>query len=161
MTTPDSCVFAFTPDVITAFTEGDCWELARQINMIAGHTIVTASSSTSDAWYHAANMLPDGRIVDIEGIWSEAVWLKKWQGEASYEMDGLFAATWTHKEFLHEIADCGFDPMFNEFEKAKDHAESVLANVENDAVITHLDGKRAKKVPARNAVANRRICITA
>lgn len=97
--------FNYGPDEKQAFTEGDCWELARLVALTSGHPIVTASSpSNHKNWYHAANRLPDGRILDIEGIWEESSWLEVWSLRMLLDEDNdAIAIDWDFTAFMIDI----------------------------------------------------------
>jgi len=66
-------------DVIHAFTAGDCGYLALALNQLTGWSVVTITPvEDENYWPHAAVQMPDGNIIDIEGIWTpdhfEAWW---------------------------------------------------------------------------------------
>jgi hypothetical protein len=70
--------FSFGDDAVEAFTTADCGYLAIAINAASGLPMVTISDDEPDSWYHAGVRLPDGRILDIEGIWDPQDWMAHW-----------------------------------------------------------------------------------
>lgn len=126
--------FQLPADVQEAFTYGDCWHLAKTINRLTGYPVVTAQwqELQGSGWCHAANRLPDGRILDIEGVWLEEEWLWKWQAKnpaTDMELEQLvmFAQEWTKEGWAQEIAECGFDFYYPEISgDVKRHAKTIL-----------------------------------
>lgn len=136
MTIPvsENVIFQLPDNVQEAFTFGDCWHLAQTINRLSGYPVVTVQweEPHRSLWCHAANRLPDGRIVDIEGIWEEEEWLWKWQvhNELHVELDVLvmFAQEWTPESWAQEVAECDFDFYYPEIsENVEQYAKQVLA----------------------------------
>lgn len=80
--------FDFAADVIEAFTEGDCWALAEEVQALTGWDIVAIgmddephSKPVSERyWEHMANRRPDGLILDITGLHNDKHWLEGWDG---------------------------------------------------------------------------------
>lgn len=79
--------FNFAADVIEAFTEGDCWALAEEVQKITGWDIVAIGFNgdgkvfpTERYWEHMANRRPDGLILDITGLHAKKSWLEGWNG---------------------------------------------------------------------------------
>lgn len=79
--------FDFAEDVIEAFTEGDCWALAEEVQKLTGWDIVAIGfkgdgkvSPAERYWEHMANRRPDGLILDITGLHNEKRWLEGWNG---------------------------------------------------------------------------------
>lgn len=75
--------FGFDEEIITQYTEGDCWILANALNKLYGYDriLVGFGDGLDDikaTWIHAANYLPGGLIVDIEGVHNEDDFKKKW-----------------------------------------------------------------------------------
>lgn len=127
---PDIKQFDFTENEVEAFTEGDCWELARNISLLFGYPVVTSTSKSDGlAWYHAANRLPDGTIVDIEGIWSEYQWIANWgiRSDNDFQRGILVAKEWTYKEFLNEIKEEEFELQYYQSKSADEYARNVIA----------------------------------
>lgn len=66
-------------DLVETFTEGDCWVLALEIEKNYGFPIIVITDGfteddegqfeTDAGWTHALNLLPDGRFIDIKGIY--------------------------------------------------------------------------------------------
>lgn len=127
MFTPDIAKFDFSPEAVEAFTEGDCWLLAIKLNALTGLGIITASASDAcdDSWYHAANLLPDGTVIDIAGIWSAKEWLSHWGSSTFNGNESLCIQQWTPTEFDFEVKDCGFDPAFELSDQAPEFAQKV------------------------------------
>lgn len=75
--------FTTTTDFISLFTESDCWALALTLHDRTGMPIVLASDG-SDAeekdmgWTHVGILLPDGSVLDIEGIHDPDAWMDTW-----------------------------------------------------------------------------------
>lgn len=80
--------FTFPEHAVKAFTEGDCGYLAMVLSLITGFTAVTASIDDESSWTHAGVLTPDGRVLDIQGLWTVETWLDKWldglEGEEHY-----------------------------------------------------------------------------
>lgn len=125
--------FNYSDEEKQAFTEGDCWELARLIALTAGHPIVTASSSFSHRdWYHAANRLPDGRILDIEGIWEESYWLQIWSARFRLDEEGdwAIAIDWDLTSFMADIDAKNVGIWFPLGRRADEYAWELLMRTE-------------------------------
>lgn len=68
------------------YTTGDCWRLALALREHHGLPIAffalpdkTGGQLTEDTlWCHAFNVLPDGRVLDITGVWSQEELLRAW-----------------------------------------------------------------------------------
>ena len=83
--------FGFTADELAAFSTGDCGYLALALHEETGWDVVTISpveAAETDFWYHAGAVMPDGRILDIKGAWSEDEFYDLWDSE-TYEV-GIF-----------------------------------------------------------------------
>lgn len=129
MGNPD-IAFSYNAGEVKAFTDGDCWELARQIHLASGYTIVTvgAHEDASD-WYHAGNRLPDGRIVDIEGIWQEPEWIAYWT-ESMFLSEFLVCNEWELEPFLADLVVSGIPtPWFKESERSDVYAHEIIQHV--------------------------------
>lgn len=119
----ESLRFNFPIEAQRAFTHGDCWHLAETIHSMTGYPIVTAQweetlntyftrtdkweKVQNTYWSHVANRLPDGRIADIEGIWTEEEWLQHWDGKSdAFLIDNdehiMFVKEWKKAEWLEE-----------------------------------------------------------
>jgi hypothetical protein len=77
--------FHFRQTVITAFTDGDCWRLAQYLSDRTGWDMVALGIKLDRRepegqryWEHMAVRRPDGRIVDVLGIHTEAEFLELW-----------------------------------------------------------------------------------
>lgn len=129
MGTPD-IAFGYASNEVKAFTDGDCWELARQIHLVSGYTLVTlGSEEEASDWYHAAVRLPDGRIVDIEGVWEEMAWLASW-GERMYH-NSLVCNEWELTALLADLRASEItEPWFPESAHSEVYAQEILAKVE-------------------------------
>lgn len=98
--TGDVVASPFNPDEKFYFTNGDCWELARSIAELYGYPVITATSLEDDRyWWHAANLLPNGTILDIDGIWSAERWIHAWNdrihaGEPKIKIKQYFYSEW-------------------------------------------------------------------
>lgn len=75
--------------LVEAYTSGDCWMLAHQIHDITGWDVValgepddTQNNPAKLDWYHMANLLPDGRVLDINGIHNQHDVMREWIGES-------------------------------------------------------------------------------
>lgn len=94
----------FTPDEKFVFTNGDCWELARAISEEYGYPVVSAASKENDRyWWHAANLLPDGTILDIDGVWTQGKWLHIWNARKHDGKQVLKVKQYTHQEWVDVI----------------------------------------------------------
>lgn len=97
--------FSFPANAVYAFTKGDCWVLAQELEAAYGYPIIMATYGDG-YWCHAANMLPDGRIVDIEGIRSEDDWVKRWTTPISFNLAGgesIVPSRWSAMDLRQEI----------------------------------------------------------
>lgn len=125
--TPDIVSFAFPENIVDAFTKGDCWEFARTIAKYYSYPVITAAvKADEEYWNHAANLLPDGTVIDIEGIWSPEVWIDSWHTRTHTGQLVLTIKQHTYREWLDVIDwDC-LDPMFpDEFMQAADYASQA------------------------------------
>ena len=112
MSTPIK-TFTFEQSAHYAFTEGDCWVLARAICEDPSYELVTISSN-GGYWFHAGARRADGTILDIDGIWTERNWMNHW-GE-KLENAGcsspLFLGEWDPLVFDKEAAAVDLQPSF-------------------------------------------------
>lgn len=93
--------FDFPADAVRAFTDGDCGYLAFELHRLTGFTPVTASMDYKHQWTHAAVLTPDGRVLDIEGVWDIHDWLDRWlEGHDGFEH---FAAEWNSIAFMGTV----------------------------------------------------------
>lgn len=108
----------FPAEVVSAFTDGDCWELASAVEGEFGFPVVTINA-TDDmfCWCHAGNRLPNGDILDIEGVWSEAAWVSEWthRDYGSKAKPGILTTKeWTREDWEIELKDGEFEHAFTE-----------------------------------------------
>lgn len=74
--------YQITESDIEAFTEGDCWALAREINKRTGWKVIALGAYPEDAerkrsnfdWVHVFVQTPDGNYLDVEGL-ADANWM--------------------------------------------------------------------------------------
>lgn len=144
----------FTPprNIEQAYTEGDCWHFAETIHRLTGLPIVSAQwdeksmpvhipstgewlHPTYSYWAHIANRLPDGRIIDIQGIWLEEEWLEHWHNIAyvyriNKENRIMFLKEWTREEWATEAEDAVLCLSFPEVENlTEEYAKEVLSHI--------------------------------
>lgn len=87
--------FDYPTDIVRAFTCGDCWLLALALNKLNKKlTLVTISQDKKGDWCHVAVELPNGFIVDIEGIWRDKEWLERWHGSYMKNMPRIESWRW-------------------------------------------------------------------
>jgi hypothetical protein len=131
MTTADIAGFSFSAEEIEVFSDGDCWELARKVQALTGWAIVTASDSND--WYHAANRMPNGRIVDIFGVWSQSAWLSHWdtiqKKFITYDEAGVYARIWSTGDFNQEISDEGIEYAYEMAKESGQYAKKITEMV--------------------------------
>lgn len=79
---------------VERFTEGDCWVLAGKIHKLVGWPIKVAELG------HVVNELPDGRIVDVEGIHERKTFIKEWGNiePDAKEWNHEFRCAWGHAD---------------------------------------------------------------
>lgn len=109
--------FNFSPDVVEAFTFGDCWVLAQAIERATGYPLVSATYG-KDFWIHVGNRLPSGLILDIEGTHAETGWLECWReilGDDGGDDVEMYTLSWTHKTLHASILDGEIDPAYPEY----------------------------------------------
>ena len=127
----------FPAEVVSAFTDGDCWELARTVGLEFGFPVVTANDSDGKSiWYHAGNRLPDGTIVDIEGIWSEATWLSIWAPRVfgTNTPAVLVSQDWSNKDWNAELVKGEFEHEFTESMESMMYAFELIEETYPDAL---------------------------
>lgn len=74
--------FHFTHLEHDDFTNGDCGNLAAVIHKKTGYPLVYFSDGYGH-FDHMAVELPDGRIMDVEGIWTKEDFAKAWDRKVS------------------------------------------------------------------------------
>lgn len=152
MTTPSAGTvrFNYHRDIEWAYNQGDCWYFAETIRDLTGYPIITAQwdeepmavyhartetwwrSPGGSYWTHAANRLPDGRILDIQGIWEAEEWLKRWHNLSinHCKSNTMFVKEWSKEEWCSEIIENGMEIRFREiFPLAETYAKKVLTHV--------------------------------
>jgi len=70
------------------YTEGCCSNLAIGFHERMGWPVVAVMSDYDHEhgdWTHMGAQLPDGRIIDIQGIWQPEAWLNRWDRNAKIE----------------------------------------------------------------------------
>ena len=74
---------------VDRFTTGDCHIFARAVHALTGWPIATFDDEyDATGTIHAFNLTPDGRCLDIEGIFEPEAFIKKWKcwGASSYSI---------------------------------------------------------------------------
>lgn len=107
-----------------AFTQADCAHFAKTMNKSAGLPIIylgdkeTADGAIDDRrWSHFANRLPDGRYIDVEGIWTEKDFLKRWNID---ELGSGWKPSAINNADITELRKMGVQsPMFTNVKPAK------------------------------------------
>jgi hypothetical protein len=134
--------FQFPPKTREAFTDGDCWVLAWEGANLYALPIVTVSGNES-FWIHAANLLPDGRILDIEGIWEQQEWLDRWhatiteQTKLVRELYGeSWMRVWDKKKWEAMIHVREMTPQYNEAAYTTDYMDQMMEQVQELTDIT-------------------------
>lgn len=65
----------------TVFTEGQCHALALELSKATGWPFVAIDYEDDYSAAHCGVLMPDGRILDIEGAHSFKEWKALWKGE--------------------------------------------------------------------------------
>lgn len=107
-----------------AFTTGDCAHFAKCLNKNAGLPIFylgdkeTGNGNIVDKrWSHFVNKLPDGRFIDVEGIWTEKDLLKRWHVD---ELGSGWMPDSINPAESHELRKMGVaSPMFPQISPSK------------------------------------------
>lgn len=74
-------------DTVDAFTCGDCWHLAWELHRLTGYPMIFSSSFLANydsgrfEWDHVAVVLPDGNIMDVNGVQTSEDWEDRWSTE--------------------------------------------------------------------------------
>lgn len=124
-------VFFQSPEIMReAFIYGDCWYLAQTMQAERGHPILTVSG-VEWGWIHAGNLLPDGSVLDVEGIWDPKVWLSRWdatiaQENRSYYGEGFWVQSWDAQEFQQEITYWEITTIYQESEYVMSCVEDLI-----------------------------------
>lgn len=70
------------------FEDGDCWQLAKEINARTGYDYAMfyvelenedEESQRREGWFHMANISPEGKIVDIAGVADKHTAMNEWE----------------------------------------------------------------------------------
>lgn len=107
--------FAFPDTVVEAFTKGDCWVLAKDIEAATGYPIAMATYGDG-YWCHAGNVLPNGLIVDIEGTRTEKEWVARWEKPTRHKIgpnEKLVMTVWTKHDLHKEIHSICMTPRYS------------------------------------------------
>jgi hypothetical protein len=122
--------FAFSDEVVDAFTHGDCWLLANTIQRLRGWSVVTVSGNEG-GWIHAGNQLPDGTIIDINGINDVDDWVDEWADSIDYgdwaEFGGFDWAPWSGDAFAVFCKEEGHIPLHPASKQVMDYAQAVIS----------------------------------
>jgi hypothetical protein len=77
--------FKVTENTREAFTNGDCWALALAVRQLTGLPLVFSSPDPDGydedpefLWDHVAVTLPDGTVLDVDGIEERERWADSW-----------------------------------------------------------------------------------
>lgn len=149
--TIESTRFNFSVEAQRAFTHGDCWHLAETIQTMTGLPLITAQweetlttyftraekweQVKNTYWSHVANRLPDGRIIDIDGIWLEEDWLKRWHVKSdTFSIDKedrlMFVKEWDKADWKEESLYCDLEICYPEIsEHVTTYAKAILAQI--------------------------------
>lgn len=103
--------FDFPELVISDFTHGDCWQLAAALYQVTFYPYVYIRDEYEIQ--HVGVELPDGNIVDIEGIWDPADWETKWYDELD-SLEDVGIAYEATKEEVEEIL-YAYDPAIENY----------------------------------------------
>lgn len=103
--------FGFDSKAVAIYTKGDCCTLAYALNVKYNLPVVVLHKYDycPEDWCHMANLLPDGRIVDIEGIQDEVEFCQRWDCD-------IAGGDWA-RDMCHAVIDGqgawfpGHDPM--------------------------------------------------
>lgn len=127
--------FRIAPEVVEAFTFGDCWALALAMTTRTGWSVVTLVSGEDPMdWYHCGVHTPEGTILDIQGEWDEQDWVEHWEDFS--EVNAACAEYWTAAEFQPQTNGlaCRYDEDPDDWGKLllSSHAATTeLARIKN------------------------------
>lgn len=79
------------------FTCGDCHILALRLHRLTGWDLCTFADEDEEPRLHAFVRLPDGRILDVNGVQTETEFRAHWQADdqiVSWTPAALRASTW-------------------------------------------------------------------
>jgi hypothetical protein len=87
--------FSFSDEEVVAFTESDCFLLAEHIQAATGWERVAIGTEWGEDgkldlpadydWVHMVNRMPDGKLVDITGIYDKETLMDKWLSDLHYD----------------------------------------------------------------------------
>jgi hypothetical protein len=113
--------FGFEPDIIEAFTNGDCWALAIELSRQSGYPVVTMSTEDDRGeWCHVGVELPNENVLDARGEYEVEAWFDEFSMEPEYSEIEL----WEDADEFE--ASCALIPRLTEYSTA-DYAQKVLA----------------------------------
>lgn len=98
--------FSFPEETVFDLTHGDCWFLAA--SLAKATNLPYATIYGDDEIQHVGIELPDGRIVDVEGVWEDHEWVNRWYDELD-AFDIYLGCSPRREEgepILHEYNDC-------------------------------------------------------
>ena len=82
--------WSLSPEVIHAFTQGDCWRLAEELHRLTGYSLVAVGFEQEEeenlplsqrCWMHVLNQCPDGTLLDVMGVHDSDSTLEYWAQE--------------------------------------------------------------------------------
>lgn len=83
---------------VARFTEGDCHILALTLNKLHGFKTCAFAGDDGGPVDHAFVELPDGRVLDVQGVTTPAVMCRRWGWEA-YQPFDFYEWCWTQPIF--------------------------------------------------------------
>lgn len=115
------------------FTSSDCWLLALNVHEKTGFPIVLCSldedvPEEDMAWVHVGVGLPDGRIMDIEGIFTIDEWMENWGGhflESELET-GVAVKRISPQGLMKNVESAGIVPV-SEYMDVEEAADFIFA----------------------------------
>ncbi|MBC9704062.1 MAG: hypothetical protein H9W81_03370 [Enterococcus sp.] len=121
MTSPNRS-FGFDDDVAYMYSHGYCWWLAKGLADLTGLTPIAVWAKGSI--HHVGVELPNGEVIDIDGVWNRQNWQGFWNRELDYCEDFHVGSTssdeqhWRHIEETYSptmlIQDFGLDYTLGE-----------------------------------------------
>ena len=99
---------AITEQDVERYTQGACDALAFTVSQRTGWPVVLCGDGPGGVmgWVHAAVRRPDGRILDVEGLWDEMGWVMHWGEQADgmgHDLDGYDG----DDVWVYPAAECG------------------------------------------------------
>lgn len=74
--------FGFDDNIIYMYSHGYCWWLAQALSDLTGLSPVAVWGKGSI--HHVGVELPNGDIMDIDGVWNRKHWQAFWEAELDY-----------------------------------------------------------------------------